>query len=369
MPRLCSDHGWPHAPCAPPSCVRMSVRDAGRPRLRSFAVADVVLQRARQAARRGNLTGVVRARSFVSDGFWARAHFVMTQGIWASLRGARFVADLHPHADCETVRATATTAPCDVYADADSDPWEAYFEPIYGLRAADIRGGNQTTELDCAAALAQHLPDTNGVYPRTMAQAASYRARNAALVSEWVRIRHAVYHEAELEWRRLVRARIGGRAPTPAVLGVHLRGTDKFITPKVGPERYLPLIDAFVRNHEQGPRTALIYLATDDRAYQQAVVKRYGERRVMQLMDGGVARAAGDAAIWKSGGGGAGRRLGVQVLLETILLSRCDHLLKASSSVSEFAVYLKMGRDGGVDAADFAYDFGIRDQALPPWAT
>ena len=113
----------------------------------------------------------------------------MTQGIWASLRGARFVADLHPRADCETVRATATTAPCDVYADADSDPWEAYFEPIYGLRAADIRGGNQTTELDCAAALAQHLPDTNGVYPRTMAQAASYRARNAALVSEWIRIR------------------------------------------------------------------------------------------------------------------------------------------------------------------------------------
>ena len=44
-------------------------------------------------------------------------------------------------------------------------------------------------------------------------------------------------------------------------------------------------------------------------------------------------------------------------------------LLKASSSVSEFAVYLKMGRDGGVDAADFAYDFAIRDQALPPWAT
>ena len=59
----------------------------------------------------------------------------------------------------------------------------------------------------------------------------------------------------------------------------------------------------------------------------------------------------------------------MQVLLETILLSRCDHLLKASSSVSEFAVYLKMGRDGGVDAADFAYDFAIRDQALPPWAT
>ena len=86
----------------------------------------------------------------------------------------------------------------------------------------------------------------------------------------------------------------------------------------------------------------LIYLATDDATYQAAVVRRYGAHRVAQLFDGRVSRATGKQAIWKTRGSAddaSAHSRGLEVLLDTLLLSRCDYLLKSASAVSEFAIY------------------------------
>ena len=64
-----------------------------------------------------------------------RAHFVMTQGLWASLRGMPFVVQLHRNASCRR----AGQGSCDAYSSEGAGAgWEEYFEPIGGTPAAQV---------------------------------------------------------------------------------------------------------------------------------------------------------------------------------------------------------------------------------------
>ena len=54
--------------------------------------------------------------------------------------------------------------------------------------------------------------------------------------------------------------------------------------------------------------------------------------------------------------------LGGDVLLDTLLLSRSSFLLKARSSVSEFAIYW------APQLQNLSYDLNLKDSPLPPWA-
>ena len=63
----------------------------------------------------------------------------------------------------------------------------------------------------------------------------------------------------------------------PAILGLHLRGTDVF-NPRIYPKDYWPLADEWLRTHR-----GVIYLATDDASYAKEVRARYGTfRRVSE---------------------------------------------------------------------------------------
>ena len=67
--------------------------------------------------------------------------------------------------------------------------------------------------------------------------------------------------------------------------------------------------------------------------------------------------------VWqKAQGGAAAVRKGTEVLLDAILLSRCDYLIKANSAVSEFAIYFNP------KLINESYDLSIRDQPRPAWA-
>ena len=53
--------------------------------------------------------------------------------------------------------------------------------------------------------------------------------------------------------------------------------------------------------------------------------------------------------------------LGTDALLATLLLSKCDFLIKPRSAVSEFAVYLQPR------LANASFDFSIKDHPRPHW--
>ena len=53
---------------------------------------------------------------------------------------------------------------------------------------------------------------------------------------------------------------------------------------------------------------------------------------------------------------------GLEVLLDTLLLARCDFLLKPASSVSEFALYFNPR------LVNHSFDFELEGQPEPEWA-
>ena len=381
---LCWVHGW-QSSCTPP-CSRIDIfadEDAATPPCHSDVsrpaapdtdpeITRLLLARATRAAATQGARAVkpawrgkmVRVRAFVNDGFFVRVHFVMTQGLWASLRGIPFfVQGLHGNASCSDIHRACQSEryssyenclvqnQCDAYSDHDG--WHEYFEqPIRGLV---LPPADQTIELSCPAAwffnqgvLGGHTD--KGIYATDWATASAFRLRNAALVAAWVRVQPSIQQQAQAEWDRLTRGAC-------AVVGAHLRGTDKFILPKVPPDRYFPLIDGFLA---QRGSCAMVYLATDDARYQQAVIDRYGAQRVAQLNDGKITRAAGSRAIWRDDRSiSSPHQKGLEVLLDTLLLAKCDFLLKSASSVSEFAIYFNPR------LANRSYDFNLQGQPRP----
>ena len=173
---LCKAHGW-QGSCSPP-CTAVSItadatikapcRDVLRPPHPEMSPQNTaqLLARASRAAAGGGHTArrhfwegkVLRVRSFVNDGFWVRAHMVLTQGLWASLRGLPFFVHLHDHASCGDIETTCAAElaqskatclskrTCDAYSSSSTleAGWEEYFEPV-GARSA--REVYQTTPL------------------------------------------------------------------------------------------------------------------------------------------------------------------------------------------------------------------------------
>ena len=416
---LCSTHGWQGSCTQPCTLVRTFApknkdsppcNDARRPphpELLPATTAELLARAVRAAASGGAEAArpewrgkIVRVRSFVDDGFWVRAHFVIAHGLWASLRGLPFFVHLHSNASCAHIGAScaaeraqskeycAQRHTCDAYSSGGTawraPGWEEYFEPIGGVPSREVyrrTPPERFIELSCSTGwyvteglmggrMATKEAWGSG-YPQDWRGALAFRARNAALVAAWVRVRAEILMEAESEWQRLVHS--GG-----PVIGVHLRGTDKFVAPKVPPERYYALIDAFLAHHGNarrpgrrlgnggsggsgGGRRPLIFLATDDLNYQRSILERYGAQRVLQLRDGKISRAVGNSAVWMERDASTAHAKGLEVLLDTLLLSKCDFLLKSASAVSEFALYFNPRLHNE------SYDFEIPDQPLPPW--
>jgi hypothetical protein len=142
-----------------------------------------------------------------------------------------------------------------------------------------------------------------------------------------------------------------------------LRGTDKVVRPKVPPEAHFPLVDAYLAAHGD----AIIFVATDDNRYMRRLAARYGYYEPTRQGFWRGARAASgrivfrgsgyekaawggvaDATHWhdqvKTGAASAsskdGYARGMQVILDALLLSKCDFVLMSASAVSEFALWV-----------------------------
>ena len=290
----------------------------------------------------------LRVTGPIRDGFWTRVLTVLNQGAWASAHGMRFFVQ-HNHSD-------------DPYYSAQlgNSAWEQYFEPLEGIPLDQIHrtvDEAKVAEMGCAAAWVLYKTGVD-VYPRNFTYAVRARALRAAQVTKWVQVRASVLRRADAVWASQVLGTPGNaRQGRLAVLGVHMRGTDKHLRPITRPNAYFPYIDAFIRNREAAGQTVRIVLATDDSAFAAETTVRYGERVAQQAS---VLRAEGRNAIWRSHGGDAHRR-GLEVLIDTLLLSRCDFLLKGASAVSEFALYFSPS------LANQSFDFSIRDHPRPLW--
>jgi len=164
---------------------------------------------------------------------------------------------------------------------------------------------------------------------------AGHRREGARLVSSYLRLQPTLLAKVDLLAAKL----FGQRSAEAPVLGVHLRGTDKgkYLQTagsgrQVAPLEYEPYVRAFLAAY---PR-ARVFVATDSPSFLQEVRERW-PRGVLRFV-GEVLRDEANVAFGK-GHKRDNFRKGEEVLLDTLLLSRCDWLLHAASGVAEFAIY------------------------------
>ncbi len=114
------------------------------------------------------------------------------------------------------------------------------------------------------------------------------------------------------------------------VLGLHVRGTDLHYAPVVSPAEYFPHVDQWI---EKQPGLKIL-LATDQAQYIPVFEARYGERVVYSdsfRSDNEVAPfLRKELSAYKKG---------EEVLLDILLLSGANFLIKGSSNVGEMALY------------------------------
>ena len=120
------------------------------------------------------------------------------------------------------------------------------------------------------------------------------------------------------------------------IIGIHMRGTDKGsakLSPElmriIKPREYFPYIDDYTRKHGY----CRIFVATEQQQFLRQMKARYGDR----ILSYEAIRTSGLRNPFQLQG--SGYRKGEEVLIDCLLLSRSNYLLKCTSAVGEFAMY------------------------------
>ena len=293
---------------------------------------------------------VLRITGPVYDGFWTRLTTVLVHGEFALRAGLPI----------EVVYQSSEDPYLKAFSREGRDGWSRYFEPIPKPSLKPIFASSRKLQLDCwAAARAWELAGnyaqaaaTEEVQGRWYEHVVAQRRRRAALMNRiGVAPRSFFVDAARRFWKANFR-------PDARVLGVHLRGTDKLQSTQrpVKVARYLPLIKAYLC---QEP-SASLFVATDDARMLRGLRSALPDRKI-------VARAVPRSESLKNpvldrGNENASATAGMDVLLDTLLLSRCSFLLKPASMVSEAATYFSPR------LITASFDFHVPDHPLPTWA-
>ena len=131
--------------------------------------------------------------------------------------------------------------------------------------------------------------------------------------------------------RKFYMERIVARGDRP-LLGLHIRGTDKLRNIGgriIRPAEYHPLIRQFL---EQRPN-ALLLLATDSPSFLAEMQQRYGEKLIVYDALRSERNAFADRKLTDN------YRKGEDALVDSLLLSCANLLIKPASALSEFSVY------------------------------
>lgn len=234
-----------------------------------------------------------------------------------------------------------------------TNPWEYYFEPVSDhclsdltdiplerLRSArlmefwDVQTECRYMER-CAPAEdgAIHLPakftdfyrfDTLGVYGNARVISDELQARFADIVRRRIRLKPHVQTKVD---------DFAARHFAGKVVGIHLRGKEHsdeyamFLRMRMPPLRaYFREIDRYLADNPG----AKVFVATDTKSYLEAAKRRYGDRLVhyeSTLSDDGQ-------APHKQFGGA---KVGEDVCVDALLLSRCDRMIHGLSHVTAAA--------------------------------
>jgi hypothetical protein len=275
-------------------------------------------------------------------GFFAYVNFVLNQLIYAERHNLWPVVYFGPKSGNGL----------NAYYDADvgENMWDYYFEPVSALTYADIERmiadphdsltSDDLTWLSTDELWRIHEAEPESIYPyphgvygdkfnNDPEWYSKQRSKAHRLISKYVRVKPHILRKVDA----FEQEHFAGKK----VLGIHMRGTDKGfmkLSPElmriVKPREYFPYVDAYL-NNSSGCK---IFVATEQEQFLQQMKARYGNR----ILSYGAIRTSGLRNPFELRGNGY--RKGEDVLIDCLLLSRSDYLLKCRSAVGEFAIYL-----------------------------
>ena len=154
------------------------------------------------------------------------------------------------------------------------------------------------------------------------------RTRASTILRQRVRLRRAPIDAARAFYQQRLMA-LGAERP---LLGLHLRGTDKLRNIGgriVAPDEYHPLIEQYLRRRPN----AVLLLATDSPSFLTKMQRTYGERLVVYDALRSERNAFADKRL------GDNYKKGEDAIVDALLLSCANYLVKPASALSEFSVY------------------------------
>ena len=275
-------------------------------------------------------------------GFFAYVNFAINQVIYARKKGLRPVVYFGK---------TSGDGPNAFYDEPTGEnTWDYFFEPVDELSYADVQRkvadpADPLTEKRLITLNTKQLwrihcneRDSVFVYPHGVHERAygrdpnwydEQRARAREVVKSCIRVKPHILAKVDA----FAEANLAGQP----MLGVHIRGTDKGTAHAaaelmriVPPEEYYPHIDKFLAENEGGK----VFVATDQRQFLDQMREHYGDKIIAY-----TAIRSDSTQNPFDVNDGKGYRKGEEVLIDCLLLSRCDFLIKCTSAVGEFALY------------------------------
>jgi len=235
--------------------------------------------------------------------------------------------------------------------DRGDNIWEYYWLPVMGVSHAELQA-----MLACGQISAEQVhtftiketwfwhftdPERIGTFwlGETPADPDAWMREKRALgqryVDEYIRVRPEILEKVKAIERM--------RTTDTYRIGVHIRGTDFSYAQATAPVVYYDVIDRLVR--DQNLSDFRVFLATDQQQFVDAFARRYPNR----LLTYDSARSSNDIPPFKRSDVSPYKK-GEDVLIDILLLSHCDHVLKGAASVGEYALWF----NSSVPYTDFA---------------
>jgi hypothetical protein len=209
--------------------------------------------------------------------------------------------------------------------------WDYYFEPLGGYKLEDIKKN------DCEAIRASWDSLQIEIRPiRVHSRTLTIRQTYNHYINRYIRIKPSVpkkvntFYEKNMKW--------------PNILGIHMRRTDHYIDHHLIPygrypisdEKFIENIDKYVNKYPH----CKIFIATDSQESFDNIKASYGDRVISwdsirskdktSIHGGGYDNGMGSVSNYKKG---------EDALIDCLLLSRCDFLIRNTSDLSVAALH------------------------------
>jgi hypothetical protein len=228
------------------------------------------------------------------------------------------------------------------YYDPDRGPnvWDYYFEPIMGVSFEEL---SELVERGKVPSDLIHREDPEQILRRPVdtperlqtfwdrhrpedpvAWFERKRKLGSRAVSQLLRIRPHIRSAADDFFERHLQRTFA--------FGVHIRGTDLAYAEATPPERYFQEIAGLAST--KGLSDFKVFLATDQEQFVDAFQREYGER----VVTFSESHSNNEVPTFLRSEFGP-YKLGQEVIIDILLLSRCQHLLKGASAPGEYAMW------------------------------